>query len=59
MRSRCRNTPLHHAAENEHAVVVAALLAHGAAVNAKNKGGCGTPPWPTGTGSAQCMQISG
>jgi hypothetical protein len=40
---RCRSTPLHYAARRGHAEVVAALLAHGADVHAKNKDGCGGP----------------
>jgi hypothetical protein len=64
---RRRWTPLHNAARYGHADVVAALLAHGADVHAKDdQGGCGGPslflgngrcaphlPWPTGTGSMQ------
>jgi hypothetical protein len=38
---RRRTTPLHNAANNGHVAVVAALLAHGADVHAKNKFGCG------------------
>jgi ankyrin repeat protein len=36
-----RNTPLHRAAVEGHAEVVAALLAHGADVHAKGALGCG------------------
>ncbi len=47
MRRRCaytfhrRDTPLHYAAERGHADVAAALLTHGADVNARNNDGCG------------------
>jgi hypothetical protein len=40
---RRRVTPLHAAAENGHATVVAALLAHGAGVDAKDDRGCMLP----------------
>jgi hypothetical protein len=61
---RRRYTPLHWAAGYGHTAVAAALLAHGADVNAKDDHGCGgrspirgdgrRAPWPTGTGPLQC-----